>query len=92
MNIKDFFKKIGKSMTSIFHAVESVIPHEYLTAGIALVKEAAVKFVDNAAKREWVVQELVTKLHIPESIARVIVEAALHKVKDELDKAAAPVT
>lgn len=86
MNIKDFFKKIGHGFLSIYHAVEKVIPEEYLVLGVPLVKEAAIKFAENSNRREWVVHELVTRVHLPESIARIIVEVALHRVKDEIEK------
>jgi hypothetical protein len=49
------------------------------------VKVAAGKQLDNAQKREFVVQILMGK-HVPESVARLAVELAVQVMKRELKK------
>lgn len=52
----------------LLHAMAKALP---------LVEEAATKFLDNQQRREWVVQQLVHDLHLPESLARAAVELAV---------------
>ena len=88
MNIKDFFKGIGRALKAVFSLVKKIVPEAHLLAGIELVRQAAVTFTDNAARRDWVVQQLQQRLPIPESVARLIVELAVQHVKAEAAKAA----
>ena len=50
---------------------------------LAYVRTAADRTVDNAERREWAVQMLIARLHIPESVARVAVEIAVQIYKEE---------
>lgn len=89
MNIKDFFVGIGHLLARTFGIIKRVVPEPILAAAIRVVKEAAEKFVDNAARREWAVEELMKLVGVSESVARFAVELAVQHLKaDVLDKAA----
>jgi hypothetical protein len=92
MFLVDFFKGIGHLLANAFAIVKKVVPEEQLALGIVLVKQAALKFVDNAERRAWVINQLQSRFHIPESIARLIVELALQHVKQGLDTGADKLT
>jgi len=84
-----FFSKIGEFFGGLIKkafnvATSSGLTDELVAKALVWVKAAAVKFVDNAAKREWAVAQLV-KAKIPESIARLAVELAVQLFKKELD-------
>jgi hypothetical protein len=85
MFLVDFFKGIGHLLAHAFAIVKKVVPEEQLAAGIALVRQAAQRFVDNAERRNWVIAQLQSRFHIPESIARLIVELAVQHVKQGVD-------
>lgn len=54
-----------------------------LAHAMPLVEEAGTKFLDNTQRREWAVQQLMSRLHIPESLARAAVEAAVLIAKSQ---------
>lgn len=66
---------------NIWNFIRNLLPANTLNVAINLVKHASIKFMDNAARREWVVKELINTLHIKESIARIAVEIALQTLK-----------
>lgn len=84
--IADFFKKIEHVFERIWHGVEKVIPDEQLIAGIEYVEHAAVAFVENSQRRQWVIEQLMKRFPIGENIARLIVELALFQVKKGIEK------
>lgn len=87
------FTKIGrwfaKAGSLIWHALEAAgirgLSDEVVALALIWVKEAVKTGLDNTAKREWVVGQLVAK-HVPESIARLAVELAVQAAKKELEK------
>lgn len=89
----NFFKKVGRWFKNagslIWQALEAAgirgLTDEIVALALIWVKEAAKKELDNAGKREWVVQQLVAK-KVPESIARLAVELAVRLAKKELEK------
>lgn len=48
-----------------------------LSHAMLLVEEAVTRFGDNTERREWVVRQLMDRLHINESLARAAVELAV---------------
>lgn len=50
---------------------------------LVFVTLAADQFVDNEDRREWAVQQVMEKLHVSESVARMAVEIAVQVYKDE---------
>lgn len=90
-----FFRKLGGALKSVWHVVDKFVPDEQLIAGIEYVEQAAVQFVDKGLMRAWVVEQLMKRFGIPESIARLITELAVTQVKrgihDGADKAEAEV-
>lgn len=88
MNLKEFFTHIGHFVARTFGIVRKIVPEELLVKAIGLAKQAADKFVDNDARRNWVIAEL-RKLGVSESLARLVVELAVQHLKaDVIDKAA----
>ena len=89
MFLVDFFKGIGHFLAKTFGLVKKLVPEEQLAQAIELVRQAADKFVDNADRRRWVIAEIQQLFHLPESVARLIVELAVQHVKaDVIDKVA----
>ena len=87
MNIFGFFKKIGQYLTKAVQIVRDVVPEEVLSAAIQWVKIAAGSQLDNAGKREYVVERLAKVFPgVSESILRLAVELAVRIVKKELNK------
>ena len=89
MSILDFFRNVGRALKVVFGLVKKIVPEEQLVKGIELVRMAAVQFVDNHDRREWVVKQLLSLFpFLRESVARLIVELAVQAVKAEATKAA----
>lgn len=78
-----FFKSLGHLLGKALHLIHDLVPEAYLVKGVELVKEAALKFADNADRRAWVASELVALFHIPDHVANLIVELAVGLVKKE---------
>ena len=89
MNVFTFFKGIGRRVVKVFTIIRKVVPDELLAKGIQAAELAAEQFVDNAARREWVVSELVKVPGVSEHVARLVTELAVSHLKaDVIDKAA----
>lgn len=87
MSFFGFFKKIGHVLQSIIeYAGGNGLTDELIQEALKWVKVAASKELDNSQRREFVVQILMSKFHIPESIARLAVELAVQALKKELNK------
>ena len=80
-----FFRGVGKLLGKALGIVRDQITEEDLGKGIAFVKAAEEKFLDNRERREWVVERL-RALGLPEFIARIVVELALRLVKKETQR------
>ncbi len=92
MNFLDFLRGIGHFVARTFGIIRKIVPEEWLVKAIGLAQQAADKFVDNAAKRQWVVGELMKIPGMSESTARLLVELAVKHLKaDVIDKAAGKV-
>ena len=87
MSLKSFFKALGKSFAKAGKFILSRVTDDQLVQAMVFVREAADKFVDNAARREWAVTQLMIKFHLPESLARWLVETAIQQIKAEGAKA-----
>lgn len=78
------FVAVGKGLLGALRFAESRgLTDDLFDLALSLVARAAIKFPDNEARREWSVAEL-TKRHIPESIARLAVEAAVQAYKEKV--------
>lgn len=85
MNIVSFFKGIGHALAGAFGVVKKLVPEEMMIAGLELAKAAAVKEIDNAGRRAWVIGQLQAKFPIGESIARLVTELAVAQLKHGVD-------
>lgn len=84
MSVLDIFKAIGRAVKrALTFAQASGLTDALVQLALTFVTQAAQSFVDNAAKREWVVAQLVAR-HVPESIARLAVELAVQLYKKEV--------
>ena len=70
-----------KLFDKVFKLVKREVTEEHLDKAVEVVTQAKILFVDNAARREWAVSQLMSKFGIPESLARLIVELAVRFVK-----------
>lgn len=78
------FTGIGKLVARAFQSsVGRGLTDAVMDAALAYVRAAAGRFTDNAERREWAVDMLARKLHIPESLARVAIELAVQAWKAE---------
>lgn len=87
-NIVKLFKGIGRKLAQTFGIIKKVVPEEILVHGIELAAEATTRFVDNAARRAWVIAQLQATFHISEGIARLVVELAVQHLKADVVKPA----
>lgn len=91
MNLKSFFAGLSKGLVKVANYIIKRISDSQIDVAIGIVRVAAVKFVDNAARREWAVSQLQSELKLPESLARWLVETAVLQLKSEaqelIDKA-----
>ncbi len=90
MNIfKRLLLGLGKTLlAALGHATLNGLKDEVLDAAKEWVKVAAnTEFLDNGARREFVVKVLREKFpFVPESIVRLAVELAVQAVKKEMEK------
>ncbi len=79
-----FFKKLGKVFGKLGWLLGFVL-HTFteaqFDAALTIAREAVDKFADNANRRTWVVHELTTRLHLPDSVARFLLEAVVQYAK-----------
>lgn len=87
-SIVGFFKKLGSALKHVWKVVDKLVPDEQLIAGIEYVEQAAVQFVDKGLMRAWVLEQLMKRFGIPESIARLITELAVAQVKNGIHEGA----
>lgn len=86
-SIGSFFKKIGVGIGHAFVAAGGRgLTDDVLAVAVSLVRSYIGSSLDNTQKREAVVRLLMSRVHIPESIARLAVELAVQTVKAELAK------
>ena len=89
MNIMQFFSGIGRFLGRTFGILRKIVPEDWLAVAIALAKQAAVQFVDNDARRFWVIGELNKRIPgMTESTARLLVELAVKHLKADAYDAA----
>lgn len=72
---------VGKFLARVIGIVRDAVPEPVLRFAIDKATEAAVKFATNDERREWLVQELMDKTGISESVARLAVELAIQYLK-----------
>lgn len=80
MNIFKWFANLFRRVMDAARA--NGLTDEVIRQAMQLAREAATRFADNAARREWAVQML-TERHIPEAVARFAIEAAVQLLKRE---------
>lgn len=82
------FKGFGALVVRAFnYAQERGLDDALVDHAMNLAREAALKFVDKAARREWAVKQLQQDVSaIPESVARLAVELAVQALKAELTR------
>lgn len=86
------FTALGRALAGlgrlITRALQSSFAHglndAVIDAALGYIRTAAAQFTDNTERREWVVQQLMTHLKLPESIARLAVELAIQLYKREV--------
>lgn len=69
------------ALGSIFGIVRTGISSAVWKQALAVVGEAAVHWLDNDKRREWAVTELMKRAHLPENVARFVVELAVKHTK-----------
>lgn len=80
-SIGGFFKKLGSLMKRGFLAAsENGLTDPIVDQALQLAIEASQKFSDNETRRSWVIAAL-TKIKVPESIARIALELAVQLIK-----------
>lgn len=87
-SVAGFFKKIVGVFKFIWKGIDKVVPDEQIIAAIEYVEAAADQFLDNSLRRAWVVEQLMKRFPISESLARLITELAVTQVKRGIDKLA----
>lgn len=83
MGISDFFRKSRTLVDRAYHGLKEHVGAGVLSVGVDLARKAETQFVDNSAKREWVVRQLTAK-GWDEHVARLVVEIAVFLIKKEL--------
>lgn len=83
MGFFGFLRRVGRTFRTAVALIYQHIDPDDLDHAIDLVRGAAIRFVDNAERREWVVRRLMER-GFPESLARLLVELAVRTLKDEL--------
>jgi hypothetical protein len=79
----DFFISIGKLIKKgLSAAKDNGLDDALVESVLPLVREAAILFLDNAERRNYVIKILVAK-GVPESVARIALELALQIIKKE---------
>ena len=86
MDIKSFFGSLGKGFAKVGDYLLHLISDADIDFAVGIVKELALKQIDNAAKRELAVDKVAKELKLPESVARWLVETAVLKLKQEAGK------
>jgi len=81
MEVKKFFKGLGKGLALVGKYVLKFATDAQIDVVVGIVTISANKFIDNAERREWAVAQVQKELKVPESIARWLVETALLHVK-----------
>ena len=75
---------VGKLVGKAFGlASKAGLTDKTVQDALVFVKLAAVKLVDNAERREWVVKMLTSK-GVPENVARIATELAVRLFKDSV--------
>lgn len=91
MDLMEFFARFGKAFQAAGRFIVRHVSDNDIDIAVDYVREAAVKFLDNTERRNFVIQALMARLPISESVARWLVETALMRVKQEaielIDKA-----
>lgn len=81
------FRLTGSVVEQAWKLVKKAgLDDDLMQFALKYVRSAETKYVDNAERREWVVQALVDR-KVPEYIARILVELAVRVLKAELKKA-----
>lgn len=82
-------ESVGKLVLQGFKAAHAAgLTDEVVHAALEYVERAADTIIDNNERREWVVQKLMERFHLPERIARYAVETAIqlwHEKTDGVD-------
>ena len=87
MTLKEFFASLGKGFVSVGKYLIKRTTDDQLTFAVVVVRQAALRFIENNARREWAVRKLMEKLPISESLARWLIETAVQHVKAEAAEA-----
>ena len=88
MNVGRIFGFLGKAFAHIGKAILRFVKDDQLEQAIDIVKEAGATFIDNAARREWAVIQIMQRFGVPERIARWLVETAVIELHELMDSAA----
>ena len=85
MGLIDFFKRFGGWIKKAVQVVHEFVPNDVLAWAVSYVKAAAETGLDNAGKREWVVDRIHQRFpQVSESVIRLAVELAVRIVKSKL--------
>jgi hypothetical protein len=86
-NFTDVLKQIGKAFASLGKYLAKFVTDAQIDIAIDVVRDAADRFIENADRREWAVKELQGRVHVPEAVARWLVETAVIAVKAQVAEA-----
>lgn len=85
MKLFGFFSGLGRLLKrALTSATVRGLTDVVIQSALGYAKQAAVKFTDNAERREWAVAQVQRRCHVPEVIARMAVEMAVQLLKDEV--------
>ena len=77
-----FFRGLGRVLVGILRFAESRgLTDDLVDLALRLVTHAQVQFLDNDARRAYVIDELHRRTRVPESVARLVLELAVHAYK-----------
>lgn len=79
VGVKDILEKAFKA------AKDSGLTDAVIHQALPFIHQASEKFVDNTARREWVVSELMA-IGVPEGVARIATQLAYNLYKSEMVK------
>ncbi len=78
-----FFKKLGGGMKKLFSLVATLATDQQISVAMGIVQQFAGQQIDNARRREAAVARVQSKLKVPESLARWLVETAVQALKKQ---------
>ena len=76
-----FLKGLGGLLAKVFATAGRMVTDEQVHYALGLIRDAAGSVLSNDEKRAMVIKALMDRFHIPESVARFLVELAYQHFK-----------